>query len=519
MRRKKVCFVGYGSTEYSRKSEESLLGQYAIAIRAALNQTGLKKKDINGLSVTTQASPDTAPHVAEQLGFELDWVLNADYGGASGVGAVSRAADAIECGHLDIALLLAGNSFDRSVAHQRQLEYQRGNFVDVYGYGGPNSLMALIQRLHMENFGTTLEQVGKIAVAQRFNAINNPQALFREPMSMQDYLNSRMISDPVRLFDCVMPCSGAECIILASEEKAKQLTDKLVYLVTDAEKVHYQVANMLPEKTTFGMKLVGEKIFSEVKREDIDLFEIYDDYPIAVMIQIEDFGYCKKGDGGKFVDAHDLTYKGDFPVNTGGGELSVGQAGLAGGFLHVVEALRQLRGEADGHQVAKAERALVTGIGWLNYGRNLGTTSCAGHGKEKVMAEARAPQKSLPKINPVDRPFWEGARNNKFLLQKCKSCGKVQFFPRVACVDCFGEVDLVRSQRHRQDSQLHAGARAAQPGVQRRSADLLHQRDSRRRRHHRKPPARRQQGKGQDGRPGQGALRTDAQSGDQAAVL
>jgi len=118
-----------------------------------------------------------------------------------------------------------------------------------------------------------------------------------------------------------------------------------------------------------------ERIFGEVKREDIDLFEIYDDYPIAVMIQIEDLGYCKKGEGGKFVEAHDLTYKGNFPVNTGGGELSVGQAGLAGGFLHIVEALRQLRGEADGHQVKKAERALVTGIGWLNYGRNLGTTA------------------------------------------------------------------------------------------------------------------------------------------------
>lgn len=375
MRRKKVCFVGYGSTEYSRKSEESQLGHYATAIRAALNQTGLKKKDIHGLSITTQASPDTAPHVAEQLGFELDWVLNGDYGGAGGVGSVRRAADAIECGHLDVALLVGGNSFDRSVAHQRPLEYQRGNFVDVYGYGGPNSLMALIQRLHMENFGTTLEQIGKIAVAQRFNAMNNPQALFREPMTIQDYLNSRMISDPIRLFDCVMPCSGAECLILASEEKAKQITDKQVYLVTDAEKIHYQVANMLPDKTTFGMKVVGEKIFAEVKREDIDLFEIYDDYPIAVMIQIEDFGYCKKGDGGKFVEAHDLTYNGDFPVNTGGGELSVGQAGLGGGFLHVVEALRQLRGEADGHQVKKAERALVTGIGWLNYGRNLGTTA------------------------------------------------------------------------------------------------------------------------------------------------
>lgn len=375
MQRKNVCFVGYGSTEYSRKSEAPVLWYYAEAIRGALQQAGLHKNDIRGLSITTQVSTDYSPHVAEQLGLEVDWVLNGDYGGAGGVMSVRRAADAIEAGHVDLIVLVGGNSFDRSVPQQRPLEYQRANYVDVYGYGGPNSLMALVQRLHMAQYGTTLEQTGKIAVAQRENALNNPQALFREPMSMDDYLNSRMISDPIRLFDCVMPCSGAECVILASEEKAKQLTDKLVYLITDAERSHFQVANMLPDKTTFGMKVVGDRIFSEIKREDIDFFEIYDDYPIAVMIQIEDLGYCRKGEGGKFVDAHDLTYRGDFPVNTGGGELSVGQAGLAGGFLHVVEALRQLRGEADGHQVKKAERALVTGIGWLNYGRNLGTTA------------------------------------------------------------------------------------------------------------------------------------------------
>ena len=375
MPRKRVCFVGYGSTEYSRKSEEPLLSHYAEAIRRALQQSGLQKKDIQGLSVTTQASPDYSPHVAEQLGLELDWVLNGDYGGAGGVMSVRRAADAIEAGHIDVAVLVGGNAFDKSAPQQRPLEYQRANYVDVYGYGGPNTLMALIQRLHMEHYGTTLEQIGKIAVAQRKNALNNPQALLREPMTFQDYLGSRMISDPVRLFDCVMPCSGAECVILASEEKAKGITDKLVYLVSDAEKSHYQVANMLPDKTTFGMKVVGERIFSEVKREDMDFFEIYDDYPIAVMIQIEDLGYCKKGEGGRFVDANDLTYRGDFPLNTGGGQLSVGQAGLAGGFLHIVEALRQLRGEAAGHQVKKAERALVTGIGWLNYGHNLGTTA------------------------------------------------------------------------------------------------------------------------------------------------
>lgn len=375
MRRKKVCFVSYGSTEYSRKSEASVLTHYADAIRRALQRIDLHKREIQGLAITTQASPDFSPHVAEQLGLELDWVLNADYGGGGGVIGVRRAADAIEAGHVDVIVLVGGNSFDKSVPHQRPLEYQRANYIDVYGYGGPNSLMALIQRLHMEQFGTTLEQIGKIAIAQRENALNNPQALFREPMSMEGYLNSRMISDPIRLLDCVMPCSGAECIILASEEKARTLTDKLVYLVTDAEKIHYQVGNMMPDKTTFGTKAVGEKLFQEVRREDVDLFEIYDDYPIAVMIQIEDLGYCKKGEGGKFVDAHDLTHKGDFPVNTGGGQLSVGQAGLAGGYLHLVEALRQLRGEAGPWQVKKAERALVTGIGWLNYGRNLGTTS------------------------------------------------------------------------------------------------------------------------------------------------
>jgi acetyl-CoA acetyltransferase len=374
MRRKKVCLVGYGSTEYSRQSETPLLGYYAEAINHALEQTGLKKKDIQGFGLTTQASPDNSPYVAEQLGLELDWVLNADYGGAGGVIGLRRAADAIEAGYIDVAVLVGGNTFDKSVTHQRVLEYQRSNYVDIYGYGGPNTLFGLVERRHMEQYGTRLEQIGKIAVSLRENAGPNPQALFREPMTIDDYLNSRMISDPIRLFDCVMPCSGAECIVLASEERAKKVTDKLVYLVTDAEKINYQVGNMLPDKTTTGIKIVGDRLFSEVSRDQIDLYEIYDDYPIAILIQIEDLGFCKKGEGGKFVEAHDLTFKGNFPVNTGGGQLSVGQAGLAGWYLHIVEALRQLRDEAGPRQVAKAERALVTGIGWLAYGRNLTTT-------------------------------------------------------------------------------------------------------------------------------------------------
>ncbi|TMA07679.1 MAG: hypothetical protein E6J89_16240 [Deltaproteobacteria bacterium] len=135
MRRKRVCFVGYGSTEYSRKSEASVLWYYSEAIRQALRQTGLHKNDIQGFSVTTQVSTDYSPHVAEQLGLEVDWVLNGDYGGAGGVMSVRRAADAIEAGHVDLIVLVGGNSFDKSIPQQRPLEYQRANYVDVYGYG------------------------------------------------------------------------------------------------------------------------------------------------------------------------------------------------------------------------------------------------------------------------------------------------------------------------------------------------------------------------------------------------
>src|SRR5687768_18513048 len=130
MRRKRVCLVSYGSTEYSRKSEESVLTHYVNAIRQALERAGLHKKDVRGLSITTQVSTDYSPHVAEQLGLEVDWVLNGDYGGAGGVMSVRRAADAIEAGHVDLIVLVGGNSFDRSIPQQRPVEYQRANYGD-----------------------------------------------------------------------------------------------------------------------------------------------------------------------------------------------------------------------------------------------------------------------------------------------------------------------------------------------------------------------------------------------------
>ena len=231
---------------------------------------------------------------------------------------------------------------------------------------------------YMHESGMTEDHFGKIAVTGRYHASLNPGAYLRKPITIDDYKKSRMISDPIRLFDCVMPANGGKAYIMTSAERAKSMRKPPVYLLGWGECNNASFGPRYRANPLItGITDAGKRAFamSGVAHKDIRCLNLYDDYIPVVMIQIEDLGFCKKGDGGKFVDVHDLTYNGNFPVNTGGGELSVGQAGLAGGFLHIVEALRQLRGEAVGHQVKKAERALVTGIGWLNYGRNLGTTA------------------------------------------------------------------------------------------------------------------------------------------------
>jgi len=241
--------------------------------------------------------------------------------------------------------------------------YQKDNFAVPYGYGGTNSLLALILQRYMADYGLTQEQMGKIAIAQRKNAEFNENALYRSPLTMEDYLNSRVVCDPLRLYDCVPPCNGAAAFVIASERVAKKLTEHPIYLISDGEKVNYQVSALPVDKAGTGFRALPEKLFVDVKREEIDLVEIYDAYTIAVAVQLHDLGFCLEGKLGEFMDAHDFTFSGDFPLNTGGGQLSGGQASTAGAFLPVVEAIRQLKEEANGHQVKGANTALVSASG------------------------------------------------------------------------------------------------------------------------------------------------------------
>lgn len=373
MQREGVCLVGYGEIPNTLPEPEGLTSTFsylpfvAEAISLALNNAKLHKKDIQGFAMVKLDFPADTPALAEELGLELDWVQGVDCGGSSAVIGIRRAADAIQLGQIDVAVCAAAVVRYKGYPFIGLPSYPTDNYRLPYGYGGPNSSFALTQRRHMEEYGTTLEQLGKIAVSFRKNAEHNKNALLRTPITLEDYLNARMISDPIRLYDCVRVCTGADAVVLASEKVARQLTDHPIYVVTDTEKTNYQISQPAPDRTRTGFTALGDELFSRVSRAEIDCAQMYDDYPIAVLMQLEDLGLCEKGKGGQFIDEHDITFKGDFPINTGGGQLSAGQPAGVGSMLHVVEAVRQLKHEAGAHQVKNAETALVTGLGLLGY--------------------------------------------------------------------------------------------------------------------------------------------------------
>lgn len=363
MRREGVCLVGYGETKYSRPKgkPKSLISYMAEAVALALDNSGLKKKDIGGLAMSIGAQYQDSASIAEWLGLELDWLLRLDCGGAAGVVSVRRAADAIQLGQVDVVVSVGANSRIKAPGPLGGWEsYQKDNFAIPYGFGGTNSYNALILRRYMADYGLTPEHLGKIAIAQRKNAEPNENALFRSPLTMEDYLNSRIVCDPLRLYDCVPVCNGAAAFVMTSERRARELTDHPIYLVSDCEKINYQMSNSSTTRVGTGFEALREKLFADVKREEIDFVEIYDAYTIVVILQLEGLGFFDKGKAGEFLESHDLTFSGDFPLNTGGGELSNGQAGVSGSYLHIAEAIRQLKGEAIGHQVKGAKTGLVS---------------------------------------------------------------------------------------------------------------------------------------------------------------
>jgi len=346
----------------------------ARALAGLLEGSGLAKSDIDGLCLGSfTLAPDTAVGLTQHLGLTLRWLDHIPMGGAAGIVALRRALRAVQSGDATVVACVGAdtNQVDTFRATLGSFSQFAQDAVYPYGAGGPNASFAFLTSHYMREYGALREDFGKLCVAQRDNALKFPHALFKKRLTLQEYLDARLVADPLRLFDCVMPCAGAEAFLVMRRERAQDLGLRFARVLGTHER-----HNSFPDdpiQMRCGWELDRDELFAQagVSHGDIDFLETYDDYPVISLMQIEDLGFCAKGEGPQFLRNHTLTVEGSFPINTCGGQLSVGQAGAAAGFLGLTEAVRQLTGESLGAQVADAQIGLVSGFGMINYDRGL----------------------------------------------------------------------------------------------------------------------------------------------------
>ncbi|HLU19393.1 MAG TPA: thiolase family protein [Pusillimonas sp.] len=363
---------------YARYSIDSAHWWLGRALAELIRQSGVAKDDVDGMCVSSfTLAPDTAVGLTQHLGMSPRWLDHIPMGGASGVIGLRRAARAVQSGDASIVACIAGdtNHVDSFRATVSQFSRFAQDAVYPYGAGGPNASFALLTRHYMREAGATREDFGKLCVAQRNNALHNPNALMKRPLTLEQYLQSRVIADPIHLFDCVMPCAGADGFLVMTEDRARSLKLPFVRILSTIERHNAWKEDAIQMRG--GWTVDRDEFYSHanVGPEDVDLMQAYDDYPVINMMQIEDLGFCEKGGGPEFVRKHTFTFDGSFPFNTNGGQLSVGQAGAAGGYLGMVETLQQLTDTAGSRQVADARIGLVSGFGMINYDRGLCTAA------------------------------------------------------------------------------------------------------------------------------------------------
>lgn len=380
-----AAIVGIASWRPERKfsgTPRFMLEQWAELARLALADAGIEPGEVDGL-VTPRISESgnfVPATVAEYCGFAVGLAEMVDLGGANAVGAVWRAAAAIELGMAEVVVCaIPGRPTPR--------DPRKGDTLDpgwIYGassplYGSPqaefdipygnlaqNAGYATIAQRYAAEHGYDPRAMAKIAVDQRTNACAHPDAVFHgQPITIEDVLESRMIADPLRLLEIVMPVAGGHAVVLTSAARAARTPHRPVRVAGCGEHLAIKTPTYARSLLDTPVGPASEKAFrmAGVGRDEIDVALVYDCYTITVLLTLEDAGFCRKGEGMAFVRDHDLTWSGDFPLNTHGGQLSYGQAGGAGGLSQVTEAVAQLRGEAEGRQVPRCELAYVSGTG------------------------------------------------------------------------------------------------------------------------------------------------------------
>jgi acetyl-CoA acetyltransferase len=365
---RRVAIVGAALSDVGRVDHASPYALLAQASRRALADSGLRPGDVDGFGSTGLGTMPPV-EVAEYLGLRPRWIDSTTVGGSSWEVMAAHAVEAIAAGHADVVVLAYGSTARadlRAGLRPANLDWgSRGPLQWEVPYGHTLiSKYAMAARRHMHEHGTTLEQMAEIAVSARYNAGPNPEAYYREPITIDEVLAGPMIADPFTKLQCCIRSDGGAAIVLAAADRVADTATTPVWVLGSGEHTSHMSMSQWPDFTTGPAAVSGALAFERagLTPADVDVCELYDAFTYMLLITLEDLGFCAKGDGGPFVEQGALRLGGALPTNTDGGGLSACHPGQRGLFL-LVEATRQLRGECKDRQVPDARIACVSGTG------------------------------------------------------------------------------------------------------------------------------------------------------------
>jgi acetyl-CoA acetyltransferase len=345
-----------------RESTGDLLAQ---AFGAALAQSGFSIRDIDGLGVASfTLAPDHAIDLAWRLGLSPRWCMDDCHGGASAINLLQHAIRAIQHGDANVVALVSGDRFEPADFRQLIEHYNLTTraWLRPLENGGPNSLFAMLTQRHAKRHDLMRRDYGALCVAQRAWAALNPNAVYRTPLTIEDYLAAPIVAEPLGRFDCVPVVCGANALIVARSDLVRNAANVRVR----ALKCQYNADHQAGDGLQTSLATLAADLWQQAGAmpDDMDMVSIYDDYPVMSLVQLADLGFAPDGDLRALIARIGSRA---LRVNTSGGQLSAGQAGAAGGMHGLVEAITQLRGDAGERQVANARLAVVSGYGMVEY--------------------------------------------------------------------------------------------------------------------------------------------------------
>lgn len=361
---------------YQRQPQKDTRGLVTDALLQLAAQTGIDLADIDGLGVSSfTLAPDRAIDIAWQLGLNPSWLHDDSNGGISGLNLIQHALGAIATGQATAIVLVAADSFDRQTFARLINNYNATvkQHLEPIQAASPNIVFSLLTKQHQRRHQLEAADYGQLVVQQRQWASQNPNALYRSPLTIDDYLQARAITDALCLYDCVPIASGANALLLVHRDHP--LAQRNTSIKIRALQASHNNDHQLGDGLQTGLAAVRDRLWHQaaLSPTDIDLCAIYDDYPVMVLVQLQDLGFFPAADIRRFI--HESIASQKFKLNTSGGQLSCGQAGTAGSLHGVVELVTQLNKKAGNRQIAPARFGLATGYGMLQYRYCMGSSA------------------------------------------------------------------------------------------------------------------------------------------------